>query len=464
MSRPSMQDHVFYKHFFKPYPVVSHGQGVYLYDREGKRYLDASGGPVVVNIGHGVPEVAEAIAEQARRVGYVSSYQFTSEAQIELAELVIGLAPPGMDKAYFVSGGSEAVEVAIKMVRHYHLARGQPERTKMIGRWQSYHGASFGALSVSGHVSRREDYLPYLLNFPHIHAPFCSRCPLGLSYPQCRQQCAEDLERTIRQEGAHSIAAFFAEPFLGNSAGAVVPPPEYYPRIREICDAYGILLVIDEVMTGFGRTGRNFGIDHWAVVPDIITTGKGISSGYAPLGAVLLHEKVMRGLMAGDPPRGFTRAGSLLGYTYSGHPVSCAAGVAVQRYLQRHQLIERSAKLGEYLFERMGAALRDAPMVGDVRGKGLFMGIELVEDRQARRPFPRSLDAAGTVAAALFERGIIVMAGHGGIDGVLGDHFVISPPFVITESEIDWLAREVRACLDEQWRALRAGAAGQGRV
>lgn len=286
-------EHIFCRDWRKSYPTIDRGEGIYLFDTHGKRYLDASGGPAVVSIGHGVcEEVIDAMVEQARRVCFPYVGHFVSEPQIELAKKIIHFAPPGMSEVYFVSGGSEATEVALKLVRQYHIEHGNLSKVKVISRWQSYHGATVGALSLSGHTPRRMDYLPYLFSFPHILPPYCYRCPFGKEYPSCDIYCAYDLERTIKREGKESIAAFIAEPIIGNTVGAAVPPPEYFPIIKEICNRYGILLVVDEVITGFGRTGRNFGIDHWGIVPDLIITGKGMSSGYTPLGAVIIHEDV----------------------------------------------------------------------------------------------------------------------------------------------------------------------------
>ena len=426
-------DHVFYREWRKTLPMIDRGEGIYLYDRNGKKYLDGSGGPAVINIGHGVKEVIEAMMEQARKVCFPYVGHFVSEAQIELSEKVIDFAPPGMSRVYFVSGGSEATEIALKIARQYQLARGETSRVKIIGRWQGYHGATIGALSVSGHTSRRNDYQPYLLNFPHISPSYCYRCPFDKTYPECGMACAHELEKAIKQEGQNHIAAFIAEPFVGNSLGAVLPPPEYFPIIREICDRYGILFIADEVITGFGRTGKNFGIDHWNVIPDVVITGKGTGSGYTPLGAVIVHQKVYEAFEKSKRPSFF------MGYTYSGNPLSCAAGLAVLRYIEKNRLVERSAQMGKYLFERF-ARMKELPMVGDIRGKGLLLGIELVQDKERKTPFPRSQKVAETLTDRAFQNGLILMSGAGTADGVSGDHTVVSPPFIITEKEIDELA------------------------
>jgi adenosylmethionine-8-amino-7-oxononanoate aminotransferase len=439
-------DHVFYRDWRKTLPMIDRGEGIYLYDRQGKKYLDGSGGPAVINIGHGVKEVIEAMMAQARKVCFPYVGHFISEAQVELSKKVVEFAPPGMGRVYFVSGGSEATEIAIKIARQYHLGRGEPSRVKIIGRWQGYHGATIGALSVSGHTSRRNDYQPYLLNFPHIPPAYCYRCAFGMALPTCALACAHELEKAILQEGKDHIAAFIAEPIVGNSLGAVDPPPDYFRVIREICDRYGILFIADEVITGFGRTGRNFGIDHWGVIPDVITTGKGTGSGYTPLGAVLIHQKVYEVFEKSERPAFF------MGYTYSGNPLSCATGLAVLRYIENNRLVDRSARMGKYLFERF-ARLKDLPMVGDIRGKGLLLGIEFVQDKQRKTPFPRSRKVSETITDRAFQNGLILMSGTGTADGVSGDHTVVSPPFIITEKEIDELA----ALLEKTIREVSSG-------
>lgn len=436
---------VFYRDWNKVYPVVERGDGVYLYDRQGKKYIDASGGPFVVNIGHGVPEIIAAMEEQARKVCFPYAGHFSSEVQIELADEIIQFAPPGMSRVYFVSGGSEAIEVALKVVRQYHLERGEPSRTKIIGRWQGYHGATIGALSMGGHTHYRKDYLPYMLNFPHIHAPYCYRCRFGREYPSCGIVCAHELEKAIINEGKESIAAFISEPVTGSTLGAMAPVPEYFPIIREIGDRYGILLIIDEVITGFGRTGKNFGIEHWGVVPDLIVTGKGISSGYTPLGATIVNEKVYEVFTRSK------RSTFFLGYTYSGNPLSCAAGLAVLHYIKKNGLVKRVAEVGTFMFQQF-ESLKKNPIVGDIRGKGLLLGIELVQDAK-KTPFPRSMKVAESIVRKAFERGLILLPGHGLQDGVVGDLLILAPPFTIKEGEIkeiyDILEKLVREAAEE---------------
>jgi adenosylmethionine-8-amino-7-oxononanoate aminotransferase len=442
-------DAVLYRDLTKAYPTIVRGDGVWLWDAEGRRYLDAAGGAAVVTVGHGVQEIADAIAAQAGRVAYAYIAQFSNEPLQALAERVVALAPAGLSHVYFVSGGSEAAETALKLARQYHLARGNRGKYRIVSRWQAYHGNTLGALSMSGRTQWFRDYRPYALDFPHIAPCHCYRCPFDLAYPGCAVRCATDLERVVRQEGAESIAAFIAEPIVGTSGAALTPPPEYFRIVREICDRHDILLVADEVMTGFGRTGRPFAIEHWGVTPDLMLVGKGIASGYAPLGGVLVHERVVRTFReAGTNP--------FLPFTFAGNPVSCAAGLAVSDYAEKHGLYGRAAELGPVLFGALGR-LAASPLVGEIRGKGLLAGLELVADRASKRPFPAEVGAGRRVAAAAFRRGVVVLAGQPGlVDGVAGDHLLLAPPYVITREEIDVVVETLGAALAEVEAEIRA--------
>jgi adenosylmethionine-8-amino-7-oxononanoate aminotransferase len=422
--------HAFQRDWRKRYPIITKAKGIYLYDDQGKKYIDASGGPAVVSVGHGVKEVINAITEQAQRTSFPYQGNFLNQAQIDLADKIIALAPEGFSEVYFVCGGSEAAEIAIKVARQYFLLQGNSRKHIIISRWLSYHGATIGALSLSGHTSRRRDYLPYLLDVPHIEAPYCYRCPWKLSYPSCEMKCAYELERAIKHIGPESIAAFIAEPILGNSAGAVVPPPEYYRIIRSICDKYNLLFIADEVITGFGRTGENFAINHYNCVPDIIIAGKGISSGYAPLGAVIMHDKIIKQFEQSSS------SGFFMGYTFSAHPLSCAAGLAVAHYIEKYHLFDKVKEKSSYLFER-ASALEKLPLVGDVRGKGFFVGIELVSDKNSKAPFSRDKKVAEQIYKQAMKNGLVLMVGSGTADGQAGDHIIVSPPFITSEGEID---------------------------
>ncbi len=442
MTEPTaMRDRTFYRELNKEYPVVDRGEGIYLWDKAGRQYIDGAGGMYVVNIGHGVPEVIEAMAAQARRVCFAHVTQFTSEAQIELCNRLAALAPPGFGRVWLVSGGSEATETALKLARQYHVERGNTGKHKIVSRWHSYHGNTIGALSMSGTPARRKLYSPYLLDFPHIAPCYCYRCPYNLTYPACGVRCAEELEHVITREGADSIAGFIAEPIPAGPLGMAMPPAEYFRMVRDICNRHDILMIDDEVICGVGRTGRNFGIDHWGVVPDIIVTGKVVTGGYAPVGAVLAHEKVHTALARGS--------GTFVhGYTYSGNPLSSAIGVAVLDYIQRNDLIARAAETGAYLFEQADR-LRKLPVVGDVRGKGLLMGIELVADPVTARPPDRRLRLSERIVEAAFARGLIIVSGAGGINGVAGDYVCLAPPYTITRTQVDDMLAILGACLEE---------------
>ena len=439
--------HVFYRNLHRSYPLVDRGEGVYLYDSQGRRYLDGSGGSLVVSIGHGVKEVAEAALSQMEKVSFAHTSQFTSAPQEELAEALAKLAPGDLNRVIFVSGGSEATESAIKLARQYHLERGKTKKYKIIGRWRSFHGATLGALSAGGQTVRRAPFNPLLLDFPHIPPAYCYRCPYGRPYPGCDLECAWELERAVIGEGVETISAFIAEPIVGAAAGALVPPPEYFRIIREVCDRYDILFIADEVMTGMGRTGMPFAIEQWGVTPDMIITGKGISSGYAPLGAVIVSDRICRVIEGGS-------GAFIHGHTYMGHPLSCAIGLAVLRYLEDHRLIERAKRMGEALMAEL-EQLKGHPLVGDVRGKGLMAALELVVDKASKTPFPRDLRVAEAVAGQAFQKGLILYPGSGGADGLNGDHILIGPPFIISEPEIKEMVRTLGEALDEIEKGLR---------
>ncbi len=436
-----MESRVFYRDFRRSYRAVAHAKGVYLYDTEGNRFLDGCGGNTVANVGYGVEEVIEAIYGQMKKTSFAHTSRFTSEVQEALAEKVISLAPQGMARVYFLAGGSEGVETALKMARQFHLETGNPQKHKVISRWQSYHGNTIGTLSLSGRSYRRKYYIPYLLNFPHIVPSYCFRCPLHKVYGECGIECAGELERVIRQEGPENISAFIAEPIGGSSLAGVSPPKEYYRIIREVCDRYGVLMIMDEVMTGFGRTGKNFGIDHWEVVPDMITIGKGLTGGYAPAGGLLVHERVVEAFLKGS--------GSFAhGHTFVGNPLTCAAGLAVQTYIQKHDLVNESARKGRLLLGMLKEGL-DAQVVGEVRGKGLFIGIELVKDRETQEPFDRKMRVGESIADLAFQKGLHILSGFGSVDGVLGDHLLIAPPYIISQKEMEELVSILRESVNE---------------
>ena len=432
---------VFHRISKERWPLISHGKGVYLYDTDGNRYLDACAGVHVVSIGHGVEEVVEAMREQASKVAFAYG-KFLSVPQIELAEKIAAMAPAGLNRVFFISGGSEATEAALKMARKYHVETGNPKKYKIITRWQSWHGNTIGALSMSGRSPWREDFVPYLLDFPHISPCYPYRCAYCRDTGVCKLACAEELERVIKQEGSEYIAAFIAEPVLGTSACGVAPPPDYFPMIRDICDRHNVLMIVDEVVTGFGRTGLDFGIQHWDVVPDIMCTGKGLSSGYTPIAATVAHERIYDAIYATAPA-------FVHGHTYGGNPLSCATALAVQSYIETHDLVRHCAEMGDLMLEKM-LPLQELPIVAEVRGKGLLIGVEFVADKDTRAPFDPSLGVTSRVVEGVFDKGVAIMPGAPGlIDGVEGDHIAVSPPFTITPAEVDIAVDAITATVRE---------------
>ncbi len=426
--------HVFYRNPFKKHPVVARGRGIYLYDAKGKRYLDGCGGAVVSAIGHHVPEVVEAIKEQLDRVEFAHTSQFTNDPQEELAELLAEHAPGGLDFTYFVSGGSEAVESALKMARTYWVQMGRPEKWMVLGREQSYHGNTLGALAVGGNLWRRAIYEPMLYPRPRVAPCYCYRCPFGKKPEKCGLECAEDLDRAIQEAGPEKVSAFIAEPIVGATAGALTPPAGYFQRIREICDRHDVLLIADEVMTGLGRTGAWFAMKHWGVVPDLMCLAKGVAAGYVPIGATVVHHRI-------NDTFHNRRNVFQHGHTYMGHPLAAAAGVAVIKYIEEHKLVDRSRRLGKYLREQLQEAFGEHPNVGDIRGRGLFMGMEFVKDREHQTPFEPETAFHRLVGDAAFERGLILYPMGGTLDGRRGDHLLIAPPFIITRAQIDRLVK-----------------------
>lgn len=427
---------VFYRKMGHERPKIAYGQGVYLYDVQGKRYLDGSGGALVVNIGHGRKEVQEAITEQMASVAYVHATMFTSDSIEEYAAALSRIIPMGAPRFYLLTSGSEAVEAAIKLARQIQLARGETDRYLVIGRQRSYHGLSLGALSVSGRPAFRYPYLPLLLDMPLISPPYTYRDPVS------GQESAARLEAAILHHGPERVSAFIAEPISGASLGAAVPPDSYWPSIREICDKYGLLLVADEVMVGFGRTGKWWGIDHWGVEPDIIVASKGAAGGYLPLGILAArgeHVDLIERVI-GD----FNHGG-----TYSHHAVAAAAGLATLNVIRDEELVERSAHMGDLLGASLRDTLGDHKHVGDIRGRGLLWGIELVRDRKDKTPFAASARVAPRVQQAAFDNGLIVYQSQGCVDGVVGDAILVGPPLIIEEPEVDELVAGLARTLSD---------------
>jgi adenosylmethionine-8-amino-7-oxononanoate aminotransferase len=423
-------------------PTIVRSEGIRMWDAEGNEYIDGSSGAIsVVSVGHGRREVLDAMAAQAGRVAYVQGGMLGHDAAEELARELVRFTPGNLNTVMFVSGGSEANESAIKLARQYHLMRGKPEKHIVISRARSYHGNTIGALTLSGYQARRQPYLPFLPREPQVVESNCYRCPFGLTYPECELACANDLERAITEAGADQVAAFIAEPIVAAAGPGMTPPPGYFERVREICDAHDILFIADEVVTGLGRTGANFGVDHWGVVPDIITTAKGLSGGYVPLGAMIVGDHI------NDV---FRSAGARFqhGYTYMQHPIACAAGLAVLRIIEREDLIDNAADQGEYLFARLRDLQSSNPHIGDVRGMGLLAGIELVQDRPTRLPLDPALGVTTHLLDAARARGLMLYAGQSG-DGLVSDQFLVSPPLTVTRAEIDEIIERLTLALQD---------------
>lgn len=411
--------------------VIVKGRGAYVWDAQGRKYLDGLASLWNVAVGHGRREIARALSTQARQIEYAPTLLgFSSEPAQQLAARVAAMAPKGLTRVVFTSGGSEANETVIRLVRLYWRLRQRPDKIKIVALNRAYHGSSTGAASLTGLPQFHQYYEPLLPGVVRMGRPFCYRCEFGLTYPDCALACADQLERIIQREGAETIGAFIAEPVQG-VGGVVVPPPGYFERIRAICDKYDVLMVADEVITGFGRLGTRFGIEHWKAVPDMIVFAKGVTSGYIPLGGVILHERVYEAIL--DAGENFTLHH---GFTYSGHPVACAAGLANLDIIEREGLIGRARKLAPHFKRRLGALARH-DMVGEVRTAGLMAALELVADKAKKEPFAAALNVPLRIRKAALDRGVIVRASV--------DTIVVCPPLIITPAEIDRLT----ATLDE---------------
>ncbi|MFV0301738.1 MAG: aspartate aminotransferase family protein [Paracoccus sp. (in: a-proteobacteria)] len=434
--------HVFPRHSRVQPPVAVAGEGVWLIDSEGKRYLDGSGGAAVSCLGHGDAEVTQAIKEQLDRLAFAHTGFLTSEPAEALADLLIAHAPGNLDRVYFVSGGSEATESAIKLARQYWVEKGQPQRSRLIARKQSYHGNTIGALSAGGNEWRRQQFGPLLLDVSHIAPCYEYRDRTeGETAEEYGLRAANALRDEIERLGPETVMAFMAEPVVGATAGALPPAPGYFRRIREICDEYGILLILDEVMCGMGRTGTLFACEQDGVDPDILCIAKGLGAGYQPIGAMLCTSGIYDAIAGGS---GFFQHG----HTYIGHPVATAAGLAVVRAILDRGLLAQVRMKGEALQQKLGARFGQHPHVGDIRGRGLFRGIELVQDRVTKAPFDPAQGIAAKIKKAAFAGGLICYPMSGTIDGRQGDHVLLAPPFIISEDEMDQLVDRLGRAID----------------
>ncbi|MGB0749160.1 MAG: aspartate aminotransferase family protein [Magnetospiraceae bacterium] len=435
-------NHVFHRSLKTDLPVADHGDGCYIVDKTGKRYLDASGGAAVSCLGHSDPDIRKAMVEQTERLAFVHSAFFTTETTEELADTLIASGPAGMDRIYFVSGGSEAVESAIKMARQYFIETGQPLRRRFIARTQSYHGNTLGALGVGSSLARRDPFAPMLGEFHHV-----SPCNLYRGKQDDETEAAyvarlaSELEAKIEELGPESVAGFVAETVSGASMGAMPPAAGYFKAVRDVCDKHGVLLILDEVMCGMGRTGTLHACEQDEIVPDLMTVAKGLGAGYQPLGAVFVSKPIAEAFMTGS-------GAFINGYTYMGHAVACAAALAVNRAIQNRDLLQNVRKMGALLDDALQQQFGNHPHVGNIRGRGLFRGVELVADRVTRQPFDPKAGLNGRIKTHAMAQGLVCYPGGGTADGRAGDHVLLAPPFIIGETEVALIVERLSAAIE----------------
>ena len=434
--------HVFHRHLLRTPPVAVRGQGVWLEDAAGKRYIDASGGAAVSCLGHGHPDVLAAMHRQIDQLAYAHTSFFTTEVAEALADQLIRTAPAGMSHAYFVSGGSEAVEAALKMARQYYVEVGQPERSHFIARRQSYHGNTLGALAVGGNEWRRRQFAPLLVDVTHVAPCYPYRDQRADETPeQYGQRLARELDETIQRIGPDKVLAFVAETVGGATAGVLVPVPGYFKAVREVCDRHGVLLILDEVMCGMGRTGTLHACQQEGVVPDLMTIAKGLGGGYQPIGAVLAQGQLVEAMSAGS---GFFQHG----HTYLGHAVACAAALAVQQVIERDGLLQKVQRGAQVLQALLAEKFANHPQVGEVRGRGYFWGVELVAERAGKTPFDPARRLHARVKSEAFARGLLVYPMGGTVDGRYGDHILLAPPFIVTDDELALIVERLAQAVD----------------
>lgn len=440
--------HVLHRNLNQDYPTAVQGDGPYIVDREGRRYLDASGGAAVSCLGHSDETVAQAIKDQVSQLAYAHTSFFTSDPMEQLADFLIERAPAGLDSVYFVSGGSEAVEAALKLARQYFVEIGQPQRKHLIARRQSYHGNTLGALATGGNAWRRQQFEPLLINVSHVSPCYAYRDQQPDETPEVMGiRLAAELEEEILRLGAENVMAFVAEPVVGATLGAVTAVPGYFRRIREVCDRYGVLLILDEVMCGMGRTGSLFAAEQEGVTADLITIAKGLGAGYQPIGATLVSQRIRDAIANGS---GFFQHG----HTYIGHATACAAALVVQQTIEARDLLTRVNVLGEGLKARLNERFAHHAHVGDIRGRGLFQGLELVADRDSKKPFDASLKLHARLKKAAMAEGLMCYPMGGTLDGRQGDHILLAPPFILQESHLDEITDRLGRAIDSTFASL----------
>jgi len=443
-----MNTNVFHRHLRHTPPVATAGSGMHLTDSTGKQYLDASGGAAVSCLGHGHPDVLAAMHAQIDKLAYAHTSFFTTDVAEELAQRLVAQAPAGISHAYFVSGGSEGVEAAMKMARQYFVEIGQPQRSHFIARRQSYHGNTLGALSVGGNQWRREPFAPILIPATHVSPCYPYReQQAGETPQQYGLRLAHELDATIQQLGSDKVIAFVAETVGGATAGVLAPVPGYFMAVREVCDRHGVLLILDEVMCGMGRTGTLHACEQEGVVPDLMVIAKGLGGGYQPIGAVLAQKKVVDAMAEGS---GFFQHG----HTYIGHAVACAAALAVQKVIERDGLLVRVRESGAKLEGLLKDTFANHPHVGDIRGRGLFWGVELVKDRASKTPFDPALQLHARIKREAFARGLIVYPMGGTVDGRYGDHVLLAPPFIASDADLTLIAQRLAAAIQAATQSI----------
>lgn len=426
-------------------PLACRAEGIYIWDSEGKRYLDGCSGAVTVNVGHGNQRVIERACRQLNQIAFAYRTQFESEPAQELADLLVRLSPPELNRVFFVNSGSEAVETAIKLVRQHWWAQGKQGKQLVLSRQPSYHGATLGALALTSYAPLNIPFYSTYIHAPKVTAPFCYHCLLGKEYPSCRLACARELERAIQLIGADNVAAFIAEPIGGATTGAAVPPDEYFPLVERICHDHEVALIIDDVMTGCGRTGTFYGFAHWDITPDAVALSKGLAGGYTPLGACVATEEMVQPVL--------DAGGFMHGHTYAGNPLSTAIAAEVVRCVVEDRLVDNARELGTLLHERLREVRARHPIIGDVRGRGLFAGVEFVADAIEREPFPTNWYVAHEATEIAREKGLLIYPRRS-LCGLGGDHVLLAPPLVIDEAGVEELVARFEETVEELTRLI----------
>jgi adenosylmethionine-8-amino-7-oxononanoate aminotransferase len=445
MAKPNI--HAVHRDWDRDFPLIVRTEGIYLFDEAGKKYIDGSGGSsVVTTIGHGVSEIPAAMQAQAEQFSFLPAHAFTNQPFLDLCDTVVSLAPGELQdhsRVWVTCTGTDAVDDAIRLARQYWVESGKPTKYQIIARWQAFHGNNISVAGVSGLTARRKIFQPMFIDSPHIPPAFCYRCPFEKTYPECALLCARALEKTIRQQGPENIAAFIAEPVVGAALGCAPAPAGYFQEIRAICDRYDILFISDEVMTGWGRTGKMWGIDHWGVTPDIIATAKGMTAGYTPLSAIIARDSIWSVLEKNHSP-------FKAGHTLNANAVSCAGANAVIKYVLDHQLVENSRARGVQALQGLTDLMQRHPIIGDVRGLGMMFGFELVKDRSTKEPFSAVEHISYFFEKEALRRGLVVYPCTGTIDGIMGDMVLLAPPLTITSHQIE----DILAILDQTLNAV----------